>query len=249
MRLAGRARACVRLGARARPRSGAVHAEFRAALGIRVRLRGAACASPWTISIRSKSWPEVFRGREIFVRIDPGFGRGHHHHVRTAGRALEIRRARRRGGRARRARPRSRGPRRGTACAHRQRHPRCRQLDRDRQCCSRSSRGIFPTLRSSIWAAESAYRNKRGRAGSISPRSMRGLRISSGNSRGSSSGWSPDDSWWRKAGVLVAVVTQLKSKGEVRYVGIATGHELADPSGALRSTSRYPQSDRASMSR
>ena len=32
-----------------------------------------------------KAWPEVFRGREIFVRIDPGVGRGHHHHVRTAG--------------------------------------------------------------------------------------------------------------------------------------------------------------------
>ena len=32
-----------------------------------------------------KMWPEVFRGRDIFVRIDPGFGRGHHHHVRTAG--------------------------------------------------------------------------------------------------------------------------------------------------------------------
>jgi diaminopimelate decarboxylase/aspartate kinase len=30
-------------------------------------------------------WPEVFRGREIFLRIDPGFGRGHHQHVRTAG--------------------------------------------------------------------------------------------------------------------------------------------------------------------
>jgi bifunctional diaminopimelate decarboxylase / aspartate kinase len=30
-------------------------------------------------------WPEVFRGREIFLRIDPGFGRGHHSHVRTAG--------------------------------------------------------------------------------------------------------------------------------------------------------------------
>jgi diaminopimelate decarboxylase/aspartate kinase len=27
----------------------------------------------------------VFRGREIFLRIDPGFGRGHHQHVRTAG--------------------------------------------------------------------------------------------------------------------------------------------------------------------
>jgi diaminopimelate decarboxylase/aspartate kinase len=32
-----------------------------------------------------KAWPEVFAGREIFVRIDPGVGRGHHHHVRTAG--------------------------------------------------------------------------------------------------------------------------------------------------------------------
>ncbi len=32
-----------------------------------------------------KMWPDIFRGREIFVRIDPGFGRGHHPHVRTAG--------------------------------------------------------------------------------------------------------------------------------------------------------------------
>lgn len=32
-----------------------------------------------------QKWPELFRGKEIFLRIDPGFGRGHHHHVRTAG--------------------------------------------------------------------------------------------------------------------------------------------------------------------
>jgi bifunctional diaminopimelate decarboxylase / aspartate kinase len=32
-----------------------------------------------------KMWPELFRGKDIFLRIDPGFGRGHHHHVRTAG--------------------------------------------------------------------------------------------------------------------------------------------------------------------
>ncbi len=31
------------------------------------------------------AWPELFRGREVFVRLDPGFGRGHHQHVRTAG--------------------------------------------------------------------------------------------------------------------------------------------------------------------
>ncbi|HVC02389.1 MAG TPA: bifunctional aspartate kinase/diaminopimelate decarboxylase [Steroidobacteraceae bacterium] len=32
-----------------------------------------------------RCWPQLFAGREIFVRIDPGFGRGHHQHVRTAG--------------------------------------------------------------------------------------------------------------------------------------------------------------------
>ena len=32
-----------------------------------------------------KMWPKLFKGREIFVRVDPGFGRGHHQHVRTAG--------------------------------------------------------------------------------------------------------------------------------------------------------------------
>jgi diaminopimelate decarboxylase/aspartate kinase len=30
-------------------------------------------------------WPELFAGREIFVRVDPGQGRGHHSHVMTAG--------------------------------------------------------------------------------------------------------------------------------------------------------------------
>ncbi|HEX4648276.1 MAG TPA: bifunctional aspartate kinase/diaminopimelate decarboxylase [Steroidobacteraceae bacterium] len=30
-------------------------------------------------------WPQLFRGRDIFVRVDTGVGRGHHTHVRTAG--------------------------------------------------------------------------------------------------------------------------------------------------------------------
>jgi diaminopimelate decarboxylase/aspartate kinase len=30
-------------------------------------------------------WPEVFQEREVFLRLDPGRGRGHHSHVRTAG--------------------------------------------------------------------------------------------------------------------------------------------------------------------
>ena len=33
-----------------------------------------------------EAWPETFAGRDVFVRLDPGQGRGHHAHVRTAGR-------------------------------------------------------------------------------------------------------------------------------------------------------------------
>jgi diaminopimelate decarboxylase/aspartate kinase len=32
-----------------------------------------------------RSWPELFQGRELFVRVDTGRGHGHHQHVRTAG--------------------------------------------------------------------------------------------------------------------------------------------------------------------
>jgi diaminopimelate decarboxylase/aspartate kinase len=32
-----------------------------------------------------QAWPEPFAGREIFLRLDPGRGLGHHPHVRTAG--------------------------------------------------------------------------------------------------------------------------------------------------------------------
>ena len=32
-----------------------------------------------------REWPELFRGRKLLLRVDPGTGRGHHHHVRTAG--------------------------------------------------------------------------------------------------------------------------------------------------------------------
>ena len=31
------------------------------------------------------AWPEVWRGHDVFVRVDPGVGKGHHDHVRTAG--------------------------------------------------------------------------------------------------------------------------------------------------------------------
>jgi diaminopimelate decarboxylase/aspartate kinase len=32
-----------------------------------------------------EAWPELFKGQKVFVRVDPGHGRGHHEHVKTAG--------------------------------------------------------------------------------------------------------------------------------------------------------------------
>lgn len=32
-----------------------------------------------------ESWPQLFKGRDLFIRLDPGQGRGHHEHVKTAG--------------------------------------------------------------------------------------------------------------------------------------------------------------------
>ena len=32
-----------------------------------------------------QAWPELFKDRKLFVRVDPGQGRGHHEHVKTAG--------------------------------------------------------------------------------------------------------------------------------------------------------------------
>ena len=32
-----------------------------------------------------QAWPELFKGQRVFVRLDPGQGRGHHEHVKTAG--------------------------------------------------------------------------------------------------------------------------------------------------------------------
>ena len=37
-----------------------------------------------------ESWPDLFRGREVLLRVDPGHGRGHHPHVRTGGTASKF---------------------------------------------------------------------------------------------------------------------------------------------------------------
>jgi diaminopimelate decarboxylase/aspartate kinase len=50
--------------------------EWALAAGVRVTVDNSYALS---------AWPELFRGRTLFVRLDTGVGRGHHSHVRTAG--------------------------------------------------------------------------------------------------------------------------------------------------------------------
>lgn len=56
----------------------APRAEIEAALaaGVRVTLDNAATL---------ETWGDVWAGHDVFVRVDPGVGKGHHDHVRTAG--------------------------------------------------------------------------------------------------------------------------------------------------------------------
>ncbi len=169
-----------------------------------------------------KMWPHVFRGREIFLRIDPGFGRGHHHHVRTAGihskfgvpmaevdelvgltRAGEVR----------------------VAGLH-----------------AHTGSGIFDVAN---WTETGALLSDLARrfpdvkvvdlGGGIGVPEQLGHggidlgALDAGVARLKQQ-FPAIDFWMEpgrflvaKAGVLVAVVTQLKEKGDIRYVGIATG--------------------------
>ncbi|MGO9513211.1 MAG: bifunctional aspartate kinase/diaminopimelate decarboxylase [Steroidobacteraceae bacterium] len=169
-----------------------------------------------------KMWPELFRGREIFLRIDPGFGRGHHHHVRTAGvhskfgvpiaEADELV-----------ALTRSAGVRVRGLHAH-------------------TGSGIFDVANWTETGAllgDLANRFPEVRVvdlgGGIGVPEQTGqggidlLALEAGVARlkqqfpGIDFWMEPGRFLVAKAGVLVALVTQLKSKGDVEYVGIATG--------------------------
>jgi bifunctional diaminopimelate decarboxylase / aspartate kinase len=169
-----------------------------------------------------KKWPELFRGKEIFLRIDPGFGRGHHHHVRTAGihskfgvpiaEADELV-----------AVVRSVGARVVGLHAH-------------------TGSGIFDVANwteTGLLLADLARRFPEVRVvdlgGGIGvPEQLGQTEIdlaALGSGVASLKLKFPTLQFWMepgrflvaKAGVLVAVVTQLKGKGNVQYVGIATG--------------------------
>ncbi len=169
-----------------------------------------------------EAWPELFGGREVFVRVDPGVGRGHHDHVRTAGAYSkfgipigeldELQRL------ARTAGVRVVGLHAHTGSGIFDVH---NWTDTGALLAELSQR--FPEARvvdlgGGIGVPEQAGQ-VRFDLGALD-RGVAGLK-----------GRFPNLAFWMEpgrflvaeAGVLVAQVTQLKGKGDVRYVGIATG--------------------------
>jgi bifunctional diaminopimelate decarboxylase / aspartate kinase len=169
-----------------------------------------------------RMWPEVFRGREIFLRIDPGFGRGHHSHVRTAGLHTKF----------------------GIPVSETD------ELVELARACEVRVTGLHAHTGSGIfdvsnWTetgallAELAQRFPQ--VAVVDLGGGIGVPDQSGHDefdlgvleRGVSDlarGFPHIEFWMEpgrflvaKAGVLVAVVTQLKGKGDVQYVGVATG--------------------------
>ncbi len=167
-------------------------------------------------------WRSLFRDREIFVRVDTGVGAGHHHHVRTAGAHAKF----------------------GVPVSDLER------LVREAQAAGARVVGLQAHVGSGIFDITTWQRTARQLAG-LSQRfeGLRVIDIGGGlgvPERSDQPGLDlakldtllaavraehPQLEFWLEpgrylaasAGVLLARVTQLKSKGGVRYIGIATG--------------------------
>jgi diaminopimelate decarboxylase/aspartate kinase len=168
------------------------------------------------------AWPDVFRNRDIFVRIDTGIGRGHHHHVRTAGAHAKF----------------------GVPIAQ------LKEISRHAQAIGTRIVGLQAHAGSGVFDVTSWEHTARQLA-DIAQHFSEVTVIDIGGGLGvpersdqpgvdlgkldtlltAVRAEYPRLELWMEpgrylvaaAGVLLAKVTQLKSKGEIRYVGIATG--------------------------
>lgn len=169
-----------------------------------------------------EAWPELFEGRDLFVRVDPGQGRGHHEHVRTAGVhskfGVPVFELERFGELVRAAGARITG-------VHA--HVGSGITDGDAwrgvgEALSAVAR-LFPDVRAIDLGGGLGIAEKRGDPALDLDR----LDASLGPVRDACPGvelWlEPGRYLVAEAGVLLARVTQTKGKGDVRYVGVATG--------------------------
>jgi len=169
-----------------------------------------------------KAWPETFRGKDIFLRMDPGHGRGHHRHVRTAGvhskfgvpfgEADELAEL------AARVGVRVTGLHAHTGSG-------VFNIDNwtETGALLADLARRFPDVRVVDLGGGIGVPEQPGH-GEIDLQALdRGVAALAGNFPHLEFWMEPGRFLVAKAGVLVALVTQLKGKGDVRYVGIATG--------------------------
>jgi diaminopimelate decarboxylase/aspartate kinase len=169
-----------------------------------------------------REWRGLFRGRELFLRLDTGHGHGHHEHVRTAGvhskfgiPLFELGEARELAARA--------GARIVGLHAHTGSGILAADNWRSVAQVLASAATDFPDLR---------YLDLGGGLGVPVKRDGRALDLAavSASLAEVHAAWPRYELWLEpgryviaEAGVLVSTVTQTKGKGDVQYVGISTG--------------------------
>jgi len=169
-----------------------------------------------------EAWPELFGGREVFLRIDPGWGRGHHEKVVTGGRLSKFGIPRFELDRATTALERA-------GCAVVGLHTHSGSDILDERHWARVGRALgellerFPDVRAlnlggglGVPAAPGApsLSLERLAAGLDAVRDLHPDREI----------WLEPGRWLvAEAGVLLARVTQIKGKGDLRYVGLDVG--------------------------
>lgn len=169
-----------------------------------------------------RHWQDLFRGRDLFIRVDTGQGRGHHHHVKTAGTHSkfgipmfeldEVRNL------AREA---------GARIVGLHAHTGSGILTPDNwQDVGRELVAIaqdFPDLRFLDLGGGLGVPEKSGQQ----PLDLQAVNAGIAEIRQARPGleiWlEPGRYLVAEAGVLLATITQVKGKGQVRYVGVSTG--------------------------
>ncbi|HET9391364.1 MAG TPA: bifunctional aspartate kinase/diaminopimelate decarboxylase, partial [Steroidobacteraceae bacterium] len=168
------------------------------------------------------AWPELFARREIFLRVDTGVGRGHHHHVRTAGAhskfGVPVAELKQFGLHAQRI---------GTRVIGLQAHVGSGIFDiTSWQHTARTlaeAAQQFPDVRAVDVGGGLGVPERSDQPGVDLQKLDTLLAAVRAEHPGLEFWMEPGRYLVASAGVLLARVTQLKAKGEVRYVGVATG--------------------------
>jgi bifunctional diaminopimelate decarboxylase / aspartate kinase len=169
-----------------------------------------------------REWGELFRGRSVFIRIDTGTGRGHHQHVRTAGAQAkfgvplseceELRRL---------------SERHGVIVTGLHAHSGSGIFSADNwsqvAVCLLDLVGHFPQVRVIDVGGGLGVPDGQDQPG-LDLRQLDTVLRAARQGRSNVSLWlEPGRYLVAECGVLIARVTQTKSKDDIRYVGIATG--------------------------